>query len=179
MKCWGIEKYFKCRSTIDPFYSWIVHLQICLLAKFFDPKIITCMTFIDMNRMVKNLSALIHIYLLEVKHVNALWTNILLVVYLVLYFSPFCAFLLVILLFKMALTWSVVVLCGVPKNKKTVISLWRSLVQAGVIVLLVVSSMLMKQCYISNKVGDFKQKHIKQGLALIDWQKCDQRFTGT
>lgn len=38
-------------------------------------------------------------------------------------------------------------------------SLQRSLVQVGVIVLLEVSSILMTQQYIPNKVGDFKHKH--------------------
>lgn len=112
-------------------------MQILLLPKFVcDPKINTCGVFMDMHRMVKNLSHPIHIFPTEVKQGDVLFTCFsyhsvnkcpfhgFLMPCLFVCFAFLC-FLLVSLLLKLASKETAKVVSNVLKCKKVLIYLMK------------------------------------------------------
>lgn len=157
----------------------ICKFHICeftYLLKFIcNPKINTqgaFRSFLDMHRAAKKLSHLTHTFPAEIKQRNSLSSCLSsytvskypFVVCLEPCFSHFLRVLLMISLFKMAPKCTAEVLSSVSNLRKTVTCLTEEMckintIQAGVIVLLAVSSALKNQWHILNKESSNRDTH--------------------
>jgi len=88
-------------STVNPHYSWILYLWICLLAKIFNPKVNTCSAFVVTCRQAQRQKNVPSVCIPSSGPIRwhcpfisalTLKTSILFMVYLMPCFSHFCAF---------------------------------------------------------------------------------------
>lgn len=122
----GLLERVTVQPTVDPCYWQICICEFTYWLKFITAKsVITVLSqsFVDIYRVVKNLSCPMHRFLAEVMLcllvlALMLWTSVLLMVYLVPRFPQFGAFLLVISLFKMAPSCSVDVMASVLSARR-------------------------------------------------------------